>query len=282
VKTPCAILSLALLQLLSAIPLGAETPAAGVEAIQGVELSKLPLPEGARMVVEPGERGRILLWKGAEVLDLASGRILAAAPSLSGKGPEQLLCDWNGNRWQVSAGRAGLLAPGSAKLPITLPSGAKRIAFVRADGTSEQLLYAYGGSAGKGMVWTYGGGGKFRLLLEGPAPIRGLVPFGHRLVFATGGAVYSYAPGGGVKLVFESPLIADIQSLAVDEKRDVLFVSTPSQVFSVRAGTAELLLNGAGGELVLQGPDRLMVSNKDAGAFILLRGLASLLAVPSP
>ena len=149
-------------------------------------------------------------------------------------------------------GRLGYRLRGStvsAPMPVGIPRGARRLLI---DGTD---LYAYGDG-----IYRYSREGSFETLLKTPAPVSALAVSPGRLVFAMEGRIYQRGGGGPFRLLFKSGLAPTIDSLAYDALSGVMFFTTRLGLYSLRTGTADLLLEGATGQLRLEG-DRLILES---------------------
>ena len=100
----------------------------------------------------------------------------------------------------------------------------------------------------------------FETLLKTPAPVSALAVSPGRLVFAMEGRIYQRGGGGPFRLLFKSGLAPTIDSLAYDALSGVMFFTTRLGLYSLRTGTADLLLEGATGQLRLEG-DRLILES---------------------
>ena len=159
----------------------------------------------------------------------------------------------------VRGGRLGYRLRGStvsAPMPVGMPVGARRLLI---DGSD---LYAYGDG-----VFRYTREGSFETLLKTPAPVSALAVSPGRLVFAMEGRVYQRRGGGPFRLLFKSGLTPTIDSLAYDAVSGVAFFTTRLGLYSLRAGTADLLIEGATGRLRLDGETLILESMSDKKRF---------------
>jgi len=159
----------------------------------------------------------------------------------------------------VRGGRLGYRLRGStvsAPMPVGMPVGARRLLI---DGSD---LYAYGDG-----VFRYTREGSFETLLKTPASVSALAVSPGRLLFAMEGRIYQRRGGGPFRLLFKSGMAPTIDSLAYDGLSGVVFFTTRLGLYSLRAGTADLLVEGTTGRLRFDGETLILESMNDKKRF---------------
>jgi len=135
--------------------------------------------------------------------------------------------------------------------------------------SGKYVMYAYGPGKAKSrhVLFAIARGGKFARLLEMPLPIESVAEMGNSVLFASGGAVYSFIPKTNeIKAVVTLPGKRTIRSIAVDTLGNRIFFSTDSVVFTLKGTSPAVITDKTGGVLkyynnglIIFNPERSLV-----------------------
>ncbi|MDZ4660192.1 MAG: hypothetical protein SGJ18_01100 [Pseudomonadota bacterium] len=146
------------------------------------------------------------------------------------------------------------------KQAFKAPSSCQHFATTQEPGRALRGLYCFTGKGKGDSLQLYQGKGKFAPILKTPNPITAIAGGYHRLFFLSGDAIYVLREGDKIRPVFVSSFLTGVRSMAFDGESDLLFLATDKEVYSLRAGTLDLLVQGLGGNLAWIKSD-LFVSN---------------------
>jgi len=135
------------------------------------------------------------------------------------------------------------------KRAFKTPESCQHFVTIQEPGRALRGLYCFRGKGKRDSLQLYLGKGKFSTLLKTPNPITAVTGGLHRLFFLSGDAIYLLREGEKIKPVFVSSFLTGIKSMAFDTESDLLFLATQNEVYSLRAGTLDLLVQGLGGSL---------------------------------
>jgi hypothetical protein len=238
-----------------------------VRVVAGVEviplLSAKEFPSGAIAAADVTAT-RVLVASGSTVTDVSGKTVMKLTSPISDVatvGEEILVVAGNQLHFASSTG----IRTGAVKLPAT----GMRLAMAAGDRT----VYLYGGA--KGAVYRYGAGGAYVDLFRVEEPITALAVAGDRIVFATGGDLFTWKSGEDAILVARLP-DGIVNSLAIDGRAGIVYGSTPEIVFAVSDGSIIPVLQGVGGELALVGSG-LTVLDGARRVFLGISGIEKLL-----
>jgi hypothetical protein len=125
-------------------------------------------------------------------------------------------------------------------------------------------------------AYVYEGNGTFRKLFTLDRKLAGLEVGPEGIIFSTVSEVFRWTPGSGASLIFSSSVVQGIRGVEVDWRRSIVYLATDDQVFAIRSGTADLLVSGTGGELLMKNDDLFVAGT--AGKGYVIKSPAKLLA----
>jgi len=150
----------------------------------------------------------------------------------------------------------------SSKKPIKLPAGCHRLALVQEGTSYSRSVYCFGGEGKKGFMKVYSGKGKFKTIIKTPRKVSAMSGGQNRLFFILGDTLYQVRAHEGVKLVFTASLLNGVHSMAFDPEKDTLFLATSDSILTLRAGVLDILVQGLGGRIFLNGDELIVMTSK--------------------
>ena len=161
--------------------------------------------------------------------------------------------------------------------PMILPKDCTRLALTADSARAQRSLYCFGsGEKDSGDSIRIFTKGTFDTLIKTPNKISAMTGDSNRIFFISGDGLFQIRIHEGVKPVFASSFLNGIQSIAFDAKKDLLFLASKDQIFSLRGGVLDVLAKGIGGQLMLLGEDLLILDS--INNFWRLTGYENLLA----
>ncbi len=145
---------------------------------------------------------------------------------------------------------------------MTLPADCTRLALTVNAGQTQKSLYCFGSAPKKnGDSIRIFAKGSFDTLIKTPNKISALTGDTNRIFFTSADGLYQIRIHEGVKPVFASSFLNGVQSMAFDAKRDLIYLASKDQIFSLRGGVLDVLAKGIGGQVFLLGDDLLILDS---------------------
>jgi len=248
--------------------------AAPPRAVKGLDVLETPLASGPGAALAlncgPGPAAVTISQAGA-VSDALTGKSLGrvAPRTLSGAavaGATTVLLAGDGRLGYADWGSSTTTL---SRYPVSLPGKAANISMDRG------MLFAWGVPEGEGdAVHEYEGNGSFERVLVTPSKISALALAPGRMLFSMDTGIYQRRADGSFNLLFSGGLVQAVRALAIDPATDIVYFSTTEEVYALRRGVADLILQEAGGELCMADGELRVLSSE---ALYSLKGLRKLL-----
>lgn len=148
---------------------------------------------------------------------------------------------------------------------MTTPNSCRRFASIQEPGRNVRGLYCFSGQGKGDSLQIYKGKGKFLPVLKTPKAISAVAGGSNRIFFLSGDAIYLMGQGDKIRPIFVSPFLTGVKAMAFDGETDILYLSTEKEIYSLRTGTLDLLVQNLGGDLAWINSD-LIVTNPN-GAY---------------
>ena len=148
--------------------------------------------------------------------------------------------------------------------PMTLPKDCTRLALMANSTQAQRFLYCFNsGKINSGDSIRIFKKGTFESIIKTPNKISAVTGDSNRIFFVSADGLYQIRIHEGVKPVFASSFLNGIQSMAFDPKRDMIYLASKDQIFSLRGGVLDVLAKGIGGQVMLIGGDLLILDSKN-------------------
>ncbi len=238
--------------------------ASRVEVRQAIDTSAL----GEIFVYDVDPSGAVLVLTGDNILDAGSGEPLFGEPL---KGPAWL---------SLGGGKLSLLADGvlfavEGRTPRKLLEVPLRSPIFASDG--ERTFIGGVTASGRSILYLYKEGAGHKAILELDAPIDAMALARETLFFSAGRKIYALKEGGPARIFATLPGFSYIPSIAVDDRRGILYFSDGDDIYAVRGGDFVLARRGLGGMLRCRNGELYVLSPR-ARALFRVSGLSDALA----
>lgn len=210
------------------------------------------------------------VFSGAEEIKLIAGLKLEALAkneklSLPEGSVDQILVLDNHSALVVTANKVRFYSFSKNKFldlkPMILPKDCTRLALTADSARAQKSLYCFAsGKKNSGDSIRIFAKGTFDTLIKTPNKISAITGDSNRIFFISADGLFQIRVHEGVKPVFASSFLNGVQSMVFDAKRDLIFLASKDQVFSLRGGVLDVLAKGIGGQLVLMG-ENLLISD---------------------
>lgn len=249
------------LSVLLATPSGAA--AARVEVRRMLDTSTL----GDPFVYDMDPGGAVLVLTGDNIYDAGAGDLLFGEPL---KNPGWLA--FAGGKLQFLAnGALFVVDEGMPRKLLDVPLASR--VFV-SDG--ERTFLSGITASGRPVLFLYKEGVGHKALLELDAPVDAMALARGELYFAVGPRLYVLREGGPARLFAYLPGFSHIPSIAVDDRRGLLYFSDGDDIYAVRGGDFVLVRRDLGGMLRCRDGDVYVLSWREHTLFR-IRGLSEAL-----
>jgi len=206
--------------------------------------------------VDPG--GAVLVLTRDNIYDAGAGEFLFGEPL---KNPAWLA--FAGGRLQFLVD--GALYVEGGKMPRKLLDVPLSSRVFVSDG--ERTFLSGITSAGKPVLFLYKEGAGHKALLEFDAPVDAMAIARGELFFSVGPRIYVLKEGGPAKLFAHLPGFSHIPSIAVDDRRGLLYFSDGDNLYAVRGGDFVVVRQGLGGMLRCSGGNLYVLSWREHTLF---------------